>query len=281
MINIASLSSFLAFQDVAAYCASKTALLSLTRSLACEWARDGISVNAIVPGVFPTEMNKALIMGTERGKELLMRTPMARFGNPEEVVGAAVLLASDGAAFHHGSVRLRWMEAILHRESTLRGRHSACGTDFSLCLRLLSLTILNLAVATGLVADNGRDAWLRYPAQEETLPGVVVALDNSEVTTSARAEVVRAFRDMTGKAPRIATAIPKANAIVLATFDKLPAAWGIKADLPADSYWLKTVEHGGLQLCGNRGAERSRRSLRHFRPAAANHVRRIHRRAER
>lgn len=102
IINIASLSSFLAFREVAAYSASKTALLSLTRSLACEWARDGISVNAIIPGVFPTEMNSALIMGSPRGQELLMRTPMGRFGKPEELVGAAVLLASDGAAFITG-----------------------------------------------------------------------------------------------------------------------------------------------------------------------------------
>jgi NAD(P)-dependent dehydrogenase (short-subunit alcohol dehydrogenase family) len=102
VINIASLSSFLAFRDVAAYSASKTALLSLTRSLGCEWARDGISVNAIIPGVFPTEMNKALILGSERGRELLTRTPMGRFGAPEELVGAAVLLASDGASFITG-----------------------------------------------------------------------------------------------------------------------------------------------------------------------------------
>jgi NAD(P)-dependent dehydrogenase (short-subunit alcohol dehydrogenase family) len=102
VINIASLSSFLAFRDVAAYSASKTALLSLTRSLGCEWARDGISVNAIIPGVFPTQMNKALILGSERGKELLMRTPMGRFGAPEELVGAAVLLASDAASFITG-----------------------------------------------------------------------------------------------------------------------------------------------------------------------------------
>jgi len=104
VINIASLSSFLAFKDVAAYSASKTALLSLTRSLACEWARDSIPVNAIVPGVFPTDMNKALIQGSERGRELLMRTPMGRFGAPEELVGAAVLLASDGASFITGQV---------------------------------------------------------------------------------------------------------------------------------------------------------------------------------
>ena len=102
VINIASLSSFLAFKDVAAYSATKTAVLSLTRSLACEWAADAICVNAIVPGVFPTEMNKSLIMGSERGKEMLMRTPMRRFGAAEELVGAAVLLASDGASFITG-----------------------------------------------------------------------------------------------------------------------------------------------------------------------------------
>jgi NAD(P)-dependent dehydrogenase (short-subunit alcohol dehydrogenase family) len=102
IINIASLGSFLAFFQVAAYAAAKTAVLSLTRSLACEWARDGISVNAIVPGVFPTELNKKLIMGTARGNEMLMRTPMRRFGRPEELVGAAILLASDGASFITG-----------------------------------------------------------------------------------------------------------------------------------------------------------------------------------
>lgn len=102
VINIASLGSFLAFRDVSAYCASKTALLSLTRSLACEWARDGIAVNAIVPGIFPTGLNSSLIMGSERGRELLMRTPMGRFGKAEELAGAAVLLASDGASFITG-----------------------------------------------------------------------------------------------------------------------------------------------------------------------------------
>jgi NAD(P)-dependent dehydrogenase (short-subunit alcohol dehydrogenase family) len=102
VINIASLGSFLAFRDVAAYCASKSALLSLTRSLGCEWARDGISVNAIVPGIFPTELNRELINDSPRGRELLMRTPMGRFGRPEELTGAAVLLASDGASFITG-----------------------------------------------------------------------------------------------------------------------------------------------------------------------------------
>jgi NAD(P)-dependent dehydrogenase (short-subunit alcohol dehydrogenase family) len=102
IINIASLSSFVAFYEVTAYCMTKTALLSLTRSLACEWAQDGISVNAIAPGIFPTEMNNGIVTGTPRGQELLARTPMRRFGNPEELAGTAVLLASDSASFITG-----------------------------------------------------------------------------------------------------------------------------------------------------------------------------------
>jgi NAD(P)-dependent dehydrogenase (short-subunit alcohol dehydrogenase family) len=102
IINIASLASYRAFFQVAAYAAAKAGLVSLTQSLACEWAQDGIVVNAIAPGVFPTDLNRDIIMGTPRGKELLMRTPMARFGKPEELVGAAVLLASDGASFLTG-----------------------------------------------------------------------------------------------------------------------------------------------------------------------------------
>jgi NAD(P)-dependent dehydrogenase (short-subunit alcohol dehydrogenase family) len=102
IINIASLGSYLGFHEVAAYCASKSALLSLTRSLAVEWARDGIMVNAIAPGIFPTDMTRNIVEGTPRGQELLLRTPMHRFGKPEEVTGAAVLLASDGASFITG-----------------------------------------------------------------------------------------------------------------------------------------------------------------------------------
>lgn len=102
VINIASLGSYLAFHEVAAYCATKTALLSLTRSLACEWARDGICVNAIAPGIFPTDLNSGIVNDTPRGEELLLRTPMRRFGKPEELIGAAVLLASDGASFLTG-----------------------------------------------------------------------------------------------------------------------------------------------------------------------------------
>lgn len=102
IISVASLGSFLAFHEVAGYCASKAAVLSLTRSLGCEWAADGICVNAIAPGVFPTELNDQLLEGTERGREILTRTPMHRFGRPEELVGAAILLASDAASFLTG-----------------------------------------------------------------------------------------------------------------------------------------------------------------------------------
>jgi NAD(P)-dependent dehydrogenase (short-subunit alcohol dehydrogenase family) len=102
IINIASLTSYVAFHEVAAYSASKAAVLSLTQSLGCEWAKDGINVNAIAPGVFKTPLNEHLITGTPRGNELLMRTPMGRFGTPDELIGASILLASDAASFITG-----------------------------------------------------------------------------------------------------------------------------------------------------------------------------------
>jgi len=102
IINIVSLNSFVSLKEVAAYAASKAALLSLTRSLAVEWATASVNVNAIAPGVFRTDLNRKLLDETDRGRELLMRTPMKRFGCTEEVVGAAVLLASDAASFITG-----------------------------------------------------------------------------------------------------------------------------------------------------------------------------------
>lgn len=102
IVNIASLSSFVGLIQVTAYCASKAAVLSLTRSLAVEWALDGINVNCIAPGVFPTDLNRALLDGTERGREFITRTPMKRFGRTEELIGAGLLLSSPAASYITG-----------------------------------------------------------------------------------------------------------------------------------------------------------------------------------
>jgi NAD(P)-dependent dehydrogenase (short-subunit alcohol dehydrogenase family) len=116
IINIASLGSFLAFHQVAAYCAAKTAILSLTRSLACEWAEHGIVVNAIAPGVFPTELNRNLVMGTARGQEILIRTPMRRCFRPTRSVSSPVNAS-------------RWTGATSRRESI----HRSCLCPNSVC----------------------------------------------------------------------------------------------------------------------------------------------------
>jgi NAD(P)-dependent dehydrogenase (short-subunit alcohol dehydrogenase family) len=104
IINIASLSTFVSLFEVAAYSASKAAVASLTKSLAIEWAKHGVNVNAIAPGVFKTDLNRNLLESTERGKEFLTRTPMGRFGKVEELAGAAIFLASDAASFVTGEV---------------------------------------------------------------------------------------------------------------------------------------------------------------------------------
>lgn len=102
ILNIASLNSFVALTEVAAYAASKAAVVSLTRSLAVEWATQNVRVNAIAPGVVRTELNSELLDRTPRGLELLARTPMQRFGSTNEIAGAAVFLASDAASFITG-----------------------------------------------------------------------------------------------------------------------------------------------------------------------------------
>ena len=103
IINIASISSFVALFEVAAYSASKAAVASLTKSLAIEWARHGICVNGIAPGVFRTSLNEKLLEGP-RGQEFLVRIPAKRFGQTNELVGAAIFLASDAASFVNGEI---------------------------------------------------------------------------------------------------------------------------------------------------------------------------------
>lgn len=104
IINIASVASLVSLLEVAAYSASKAGVASLTKSLAIEWARHGVTVNAIAPGVFRTDLNAGLLDGTDRGQEFLLRTPMKRFGRLEELIGAAVYLASDAASYITGHV---------------------------------------------------------------------------------------------------------------------------------------------------------------------------------
>jgi NAD(P)-dependent dehydrogenase (short-subunit alcohol dehydrogenase family) len=102
VVFISSLNSYISLVEVLAYGASKSGVLGLVRGLANEWAQFGIRVNSIAPGVFPTDLNRPLIEGTERGKMLKWHTPMGRFGAAEELVGAAVYLVSPAASYTTG-----------------------------------------------------------------------------------------------------------------------------------------------------------------------------------
>ena len=104
IINIASVASHLALFEVAAYCASKGAVAMLTKTLAVEWGKHGVCVNAIAPGVYRTDLNAGLLDGTARGAEFKLRNPMGRFGQLDELVGAAIFLASDSASYTNGHI---------------------------------------------------------------------------------------------------------------------------------------------------------------------------------
>jgi alpha-glucuronidase len=108
--------------------------------------------------------------------------------------------------------------------------------------------ILSALAVLSLHAETGRDAWLRYTAKySQPLPAVVATLSDSVVTDSARSEIIRGIRDMTGKTLRVESGTPKEPAIILSTLDKLPAQWNLHASLERDGYWLKTITSGGVR----------------------------------
>ena len=102
IVFIASLNSYISLTEVLAYACSKSGVLGLVRGLANEWGPLGIRVNAIAPGIFPTDLNRPLIEGTSRGDSLRRHTPLDRFGDADELVGAAIYLISPSASFTTG-----------------------------------------------------------------------------------------------------------------------------------------------------------------------------------
>jgi 2-dehydro-3-deoxy-D-gluconate 5-dehydrogenase len=104
IINTASVLSYEGGIVVSSYSASKAGIANLTRALANEWAPLGINVNAIAPSYFTTELTSALREDVERSEALLARLPAGRFGEPEDLKGAAVFLASDAADYVHGTI---------------------------------------------------------------------------------------------------------------------------------------------------------------------------------
>jgi len=102
IINIASVQSELARPGIAPYTATKGAIRNLTRGMCTDWAKHGLQVNAIAPGYFKTPLNQALVDNPEFSAWLEKRTPAARWGNVEELVGAAVFLSGKSSSFVNG-----------------------------------------------------------------------------------------------------------------------------------------------------------------------------------
>lgn len=102
IINIGSVQSELARPNIAPYTATKGAIRNLTRGMCADWAKHGLQVNAIAPGYFRTEMNQALVDNPEFSAWLEKRTPAGRWGAVDELIGAAVFLASDASSFVNG-----------------------------------------------------------------------------------------------------------------------------------------------------------------------------------
>jgi 2-deoxy-D-gluconate 3-dehydrogenase len=104
IINIASLQSFIGGLTIPAYAAAKGGVARLTQTLANEWAAKGLNVNAIAPGYFDTDMNEALKHNAERYSTIMARIPAGRWGNPEDMRGAVVFLASDASRYVNGAI---------------------------------------------------------------------------------------------------------------------------------------------------------------------------------